>query len=65
MAFPFLKSLFLCPIRKTCPRNEYPPKPHFNIAKLGYAGEYLFFLVLLKNIDCGYSLEPPLSFEQN
>ena len=32
---------------------------HFYIAKLGYAGVYLFFLFLLQNIDCGYSLEPP------
>ena len=46
-------------IRKTCPCNEYPLKPHFYIAKLGYAGVYLFFLFLLQNIDCGYSLEPP------
>ena len=34
-------------------------KPHFYIVKLGYAGVYLFFLFLLQNIDCGYSLEPP------
>ena len=46
-------------IRKTCPCNEYPLKPHFYIAKLGYAGVYLFFLFLLQNIYCGYSLEPP------
>ena len=46
-------------IRKTCPCNEYPLEPHFYIAKLGYAGVYLFFLLLLQNIDCGYSLEPP------
>ena len=48
---------FLC-IRKTCPYNEYPLKPQFYIVKLGYAGVYLFFLVLflLQNIDCGYSL---------
>ena len=26
---------------------------------MGYAGVYLFFLFLLQNIDCGYSLEPP------
>ena len=32
---------------------------HFYIAKLGYAGVYLFFLFLLQNIDCVYSLEPP------
>ena len=36
-----------------------PLKPHFYIVKLGYAGVYLFFLFLLQNIDCGYSLEPP------
>ena len=62
-------------IRKTCPCNVYPLEPHFYIAKLGYAGVYLFFLFLLKNIDCGYSLKPPrragstcthnLFFEQN
>ena len=46
-------------IRKTRPCNEYPLKPHFYIVKLGYAGVYLFFLFLLQNIDCGYSLEPP------
>ena len=34
-------------------------KPHFYIEKLGFAGVYLFFLFLLQNIDCGYSLEPP------
>ena len=46
-------------IRKTCPCYIYPLEPHFYIAKLGYAGVYLFFLFLLQNIDCGYSLEPP------
>ena len=46
-------------IRKTCPCNVYPLIPHFYIAKLGYAGVYLFFLFLLQNTDCGYSLEPP------
>ena len=46
-------------IRKTCPCNVYPLIPHFYIAKLGYGGVYLFFLFLLQNIDCGYSLEPP------
>ena len=45
-------------IRKTCPCNVYPHEPHFYIAKLGYTGVYLFFLFLLQNIDCGYSLEP-------
>ena len=47
-------------IRITCPSNVHPLIPHFYIAKLGYAGAYLFFLIfLLQNIDCGYSLEPP------
>ena len=46
-------------ITKTCPCNVYPLKLHFYIAKLGYVGVYLFFLFLLQNIDCGYSLEPP------
>ena len=48
-------------ITKTCPCNVYPLEPHFYMAKLGYAGVYIFFLFLLKNIDCGYmySLEPP------
>ena len=27
-------------IRKTCPCNEYPCKPHFYIVKLGFAGVY-------------------------
>ena len=44
---------------QTCPCNKYPPKPHFYIVKLENAGVYLFFLFLLQNIDCGYSLEPP------
>ena len=55
-------------IRKTCLCNIYPSIAHFYIAKLGYAGVYLFFLVLLQNIDCGYSLvltcTPNLCFEQ-
>ena len=35
-------------------------KPHFYVVKLGFTGIYIiFFLFLLKNIDCGYSLEPP------
>ena len=36
-------------------------KPHFYIVKLGFIGVYtLFFSFLLKDIDSGYSLEPPL-----
>ena len=33
-------------IRKTSPCNKYPLQPHFYIVKLGFAGEYLFFLIL-------------------
>ena len=41
-------------------REMYTPLiPHYYIEKLGYAGVYLFFLFLLQNIDCGYSLELP------
>ena len=36
-----------------------PLKPHFYIVKLEFAGYTLLFLFLLKNIDCGYLLEPP------
>ena len=54
----YIGSVGLC-IRETCPCNEYPLIPHFYVAKLGFAGVYLFFLLLLQNIDCGYSLEPP------
>ena len=39
--------------------NFDPLNPHFYIVKLGFIGYTLFFLLLLKNIDCGYSLEPP------
>ena len=37
----------------------YLLKPHFYIVKLGYAGVYIFFLFLLRNIDCVYSLKLP------
>ena len=47
------------PITKTCLYNFDPLKPHFYIVKLGFTGVYIFFLFLLKKIDCGYSLEPP------
>ena len=33
--------LLLYSIRKTCPCNTYPLKPHFDTEKLGYAGVYL------------------------
>ena len=46
-------------ITKTCLYNFDPLKPHFYIVKLGFAGVYIIFLSLHKNIDCGYLLEPP------
>ena len=52
-------------ITKSYLYNFDPLKPHFYIVKLGftlllhYLHYTLFFLFLLKNIDCGYSLEPP------
>ena len=46
-------------ITKACPFNILPLEPHFYIEKLGFKGVYLIFLILLQNIDCGYSLEPP------
>ena len=46
-------------ITKTYIYNIDPLKPHFYIVKLGFTGYTLFFLFLLKSIDCGYSLEPP------
>ena len=37
-----------------------PLNPTFFIIKLGFTGVYNnFFFILLKNIDCGYSLGPP------
>ena len=47
-------------ITKTRLYNFDPLKPHFYIVKLGFTGYTLFFLFLLKDIDSGYSLEPPL-----
>ena len=46
-------------ITKKCLCNFDPLKPHFYIVKLGFTGVYIIFLILLRNIDCGYSLEPP------
>ena len=31
-------------------------KLHIYIVKLGFTGVFIFFLFLLKNVDCGYSL---------
>ena len=36
-----------------------PLNSTFFIVKLGFTGVYIIFLILLKSIDCGYSLEPP------
>ena len=44
---------------KTYLYNFDPLKPPFYIVKLGLQGYTLFILFLLKNIDCGYSLELP------
>ena len=46
-------------ITKTRLYNFDPLKPHFYIVKLAFTGVYIIFLILLKNIDCGYSLELP------
>ena len=46
-------------ITKTRLYNSDPLKPQFYIVKLGFTGVYVIFLILLKNMDCGYSLEPP------
>ena len=46
-------------ITKTCLYNFDPLKPHFYIVKLGFAGVYIIFVISAKNINCGYSLEPP------
>ena len=47
-------------ITKTYPYNFDPLKPHFYIVKLGfYRGIHYFSYFRSKNIDCGYSIEPP------
>ena len=57
---PMVKQMFRNDyITKTCLYNFDPLKPHFYIVKLGFTGVDLIFLFLLKNIDCGYLLEPP------
>ena len=64
----FLKLLnyvFLFMITKTSLYNVYPLIPHFYIVKLGNVRVYLLLLFSFQNIDCGYSLEPPLRGESN
>ena len=59
-------------ITKTSPCNEHPNTPHFYNVKPGFTGVYIFLIFAqkhrlwvlvrtasLKNIDRGYSLEPP------
>ena len=46
-------------ITKTRLYNFDPLKPHFYIVKLGFTGVYIIFLIFARNIDYGYSLEPP------
>ena len=46
-------------ITKTCLYYVDPLQPHFYIAKLGFTGLHINFLISAQNIDCGYSLEPP------
>ena len=53
------RNAFRTYITKTYLYDFDPLKPHFYIVKLGFTGVYYFFLFLLKNIDCGFSLEPP------
>ena len=47
-------------ITQTCLYNFDPLKPHFYTVKLGFTVVYIIFSYLLKNIDCGYLVEPPL-----
>ena len=46
-------------ITKNLPIYFDPLKPYFYIVKQGFNGVYIIFLILLKNINCGYLLEPP------
>ena len=46
-------------ITKTRLYNFDPLKPHFYVENIIFYVEYIIFLILLNNIDCGYSLEPP------
>ena len=55
----FRYTTFLNYIPKTCLYNSDPINPHFYIVNWGLHGYTLFFLFLIKNIDSGYSLEPP------
>ena len=52
-------------ITKTYQYNLDPLKPHVYVIKLGFTGVYIIFLNFAKNIDCGYSLEPPYRGDSN
>ena len=60
-----LSPLILSFITKTYLYYFDPLKPHFYIVKLGFTGVYIMFLISAKNIDCEYSLEPPLMSTRN
>ena len=55
--YPLLSEAMII-ITKTYLYNFDPLKPHFYIVKLRFTGVYIIF-ISAKNIDCGYSLEPP------
>ena len=55
----FYVPFYVISITKTYLFNFDPLKPHFYIVKLEFTGVYIIVIFLLKNIDCGYSLEPP------
>ena len=46
-------------VTKTYLYNLDSLKSHFYTVKLEFTGEHTIFLISAKNIDCGYSLEPP------
>ena len=52
-------------ITKTRLYNFDPFKSHFYIVKLGFTGVYIIFFILLKDIECRCSLEPPMSLSRN
>ena len=54
-----LENRFLQDITKTCLYNVDPFNPLLYSKTGVYKDTYIIFFILLKNIDCGYSLEPP------
>ena len=52
--------------KKACPFNKYPLTLHVYVVKLGYTRVCsFFFLFLIQNIECGYSLEAPRRRDTN